>query len=241
MRVQLAPLALIALVALLLVVPTGTAAASVVSGAIATSGGITAGQLDGPVGPAGVFGSPARARMSFRRLHAVLNVLDGHATSVAGRLLPAHGGHLVELQRRWHRGWLTLAHTFTGHSGRFSLSYTPHGLHERRLRVLFPGDGGAGAAVRRLGTLGVFRLAGASWYGGGGSLACGGWLTSSTLGVANKTLPCGTLVTLRFGARSIRVPVVDRGPYVAGRDFDLTEATKRALGFEGVGQVWSSR
>jgi rare lipoprotein A (peptidoglycan hydrolase) len=66
-------------------------------------------------------------------------------------------------------------------------------------------------------------------------------LTSSTLGVANKTLPCGTLVTLRYRARSIRVPVVDRGPYVAGRDFDLTEATKRALGFEGVGQVWSSR
>ena len=66
-------------------------------------------------------------------------------------------------------------------------------------------------------------------------------MTSSTLGVANKTLPCGTLVTLRYGTRSIRVPVVDRGPYVAGRDFDLTEATKRVLGFEGVGEVWSSR
>jgi rare lipoprotein A (peptidoglycan hydrolase) len=37
------------------------------------------------------------------------------------------------------------------------------------------------------------------------------------------------------------VPVIDRGPYVPGRDFDLTEATKCALGFEGVGEVWSSR
>lgn len=199
-----------------------------------------------PVMPVGVpaahaIASAPSTRPRFQVNRVKLNVLDGHSTSVAGRLLPARGGHLVELQRRWRRGWLTLAHTFTGHSGRFSLSYTPHGLRERHLRVLFPGDGGAGAAVRRLGTLGVFRLAGASWYGGGGSLACGGWLTSSTLGVANKTLPCGTLVTLRFGARSIRVPVVDRGPYVAGRDFDLTEATKRALGFEGVGQVWSSR
>jgi rare lipoprotein A len=185
--------------------------------------------------------SARSTRLRFQIDRVRLNVLDGHASSVAGRLLPARGGHLVELQRRWRRGWLTLAHTFTGDSGRFSLSYTPHGLRERRLRVFFPGDGGAAAAVRRLGTLGVFRLAGASWYGGGGSLACGGWLTSSTLGVANKTLPCGTLVTLRYGGHSVRVPVVDRGPYVAGRDFDLTEATKRALGFEGVGQVWSSR
>ena len=61
------------------------------------------------------------------------------------------------------------------------------------------------------------------------------------LGVANKTLPCGTLVTLRYGGRTVRVPVVDRGPYVEGREFDLTEATKRALGFEGVGEVWSNR
>jgi rare lipoprotein A (peptidoglycan hydrolase) len=38
----------------------------------------------------------------------------------------------------------------------------------------------------------------------------------------------------------IRVPVIDRGPYVAGRDFDLTEATKAALGFGDVGDVWST-
>ena len=71
-------------------------------------------------------------------------------------------------------------------------------------------------------------------------MACGGSLTSYTMGVANKTLPCGTLVTLRYGGRMVRVPVVDRGPYVAGREFDLTEATKDALGFGGVGQVWST-
>jgi rare lipoprotein A len=60
------------------------------------------------------------------------------------------------------------------------------------------------------------------------------------MGVANKTLPCGTLVTLRYDGRTVRVPVVDRGPYVPGREFDLTEATKQALGFGGVGQVWST-
>jgi rare lipoprotein A (peptidoglycan hydrolase) len=83
-----------------------------------------------------------------------------------------------------------------------------------------------------------YRLAGASWYGGGGSLACGGTLTSSTQGVANKTLPCGTVVFLRYRGRKVEVPVIDRGPFVAGREFDLTEATKRALGFGDTGEVW---
>jgi rare lipoprotein A (peptidoglycan hydrolase) len=85
----------------------------------------------------------------------------------------------------------------------------------------------------------VYRLVEVSWYGGGGSLACGGWLTSSTMGVANKTLPCGTRVTLRYHGRTVRVRVIDRGPYVAGREYDLTEATARALGFEGVGEMWA--
>jgi rare lipoprotein A len=61
------------------------------------------------------------------------------------------------------------------------------------------------------------------------------------MGVANKTLPCGTEVTLRYDGRTVRVAVIDRGPYVAGREFDLTEATKQALGFGGVGEVWSTR
>lgn len=85
---------------------------------------------------------------------------------------------------------------------------------------------------------GPYHLAGASWYGGGGSLACGGTLTSSTPGVANKTLPCGTIVFLRYRGRKVEVPVIDRGPFVAGREFDLTEATKRALGFGDTGEVW---
>jgi rare lipoprotein A len=90
----------------------------------------------------------------------------------------------------------------------------------------------------RAGHGGAYHLAGASWYGGGGSLACGGTLTSSTRGVANKTLPCGTVVFLRYHGHKVEVPVIDRGPFVAGREFDLTEATKRALGFGDTGEVW---
>jgi rare lipoprotein A len=68
-------------------------------------------------------------------------------------------------------------------------------------------------------------------------LSCGGRLTPGTLGVAHKTLPCGTRVTLRRGDRVIRVRVVDRGPYVGGREFDLTSATHAKLHFGGVGSL----
>jgi hypothetical protein len=173
-----------------------------------------------------------------------LNVLADHRASVTGTLLedrrPGLAEQLVTLQALGRHGWRTLATAHTGVHGRFRLSYAPRRLGSKWVRLRFAGSASDLASDHRVGRLNVYRLAEASWYGGGGSLACGGELTSMTMGVANKTLPCGTLVTLRYDGRTVRVPVVDRGPYVAGREFDLTEATKQALGFSGVGQVWST-
>ena len=71
-------------------------------------------------------------------------------------------------------------------------------------------------------------------------LACGGVLGRQELGVAHKTAPCGTLITFSYGGRSITVPVIDRGPYIAGREWDLTGATAAALAFPGLGRIeWS--
>jgi len=185
---------------------------------------------------------PAHTSLSANRTE--LNVLEGHTTSVTGKLLgdPAGlPGREVLLQALGNRGWRTLAHTRTGAGGRFRLRYMPRQTTSEQMRLRFAGDSEDLGAHRRLGRLNVYRLAEASWYGGGGELACGGELTSATMGVANKTLPCGTEVTLRYDGRSVRVAVIDRGPYVAGREFDLTEATKQALGFGGVGEVWSTR
>jgi rare lipoprotein A len=197
----------------------------------------------------------ARVKLRIRRID--LDVLDGTTATVAGTLRPTPvgvststlsdaprltlAGRKVELQRLGRHGWRAFARTLTGVKGRFVLRYKPHRLLSERVRIVFAGDAHDRGTKRYLGHLRSYRLAGASWYGGGGSLACGGELTSFTMGVANKTLPCGTLVRLRYGGREVSVPVVDRGPYVAGREFDLTEATKRALGFEGVGEVWSTR
>jgi hypothetical protein len=193
--------------------------------------------------PNSTFPMPVHTALTLRGYR--LNVLADHRASIAGTLMEDHrpglSGDVVALQARGRRGWHTLARTHTGAHGRFRLSYEPRRIGSELVRVSFAGSDSALSAHRRLGRLNVYRLAVASWYGGGGSLACGGTLTSNTMGVANKTLPCGTLVTLRYGDRTVRVPVVDRGPYVEGREFDLTEATKQALGFGDSGEVWSSR
>jgi hypothetical protein len=68
-------------------------------------------------------------------------------------------------------------------------------------------------------------------------LACGGVLGRNQLGVAHKTAPCGTLITFAYGGRALTVPVIDRGPYIAGREWDLTGATAAALGFPGLGKI----
>jgi rare lipoprotein A len=86
-----------------------------------------------------------------------------------------------------------------------------------------------------------YRIAGASWYGGktmwGRTTACGQVLRPTTIGVANKTLPCGTPVKFVWHGHSIVAPVIDRGPYVKGRSWDLTSAAAEALEFEGVGRI----
>jgi hypothetical protein len=71
----------------------------------------------------------------------------------------------------------------------------------------------------------------------GGALACGGVLAPEQLGIASRTDPCGTLVTLAYRGRVVRVPVIDRGPYVDGRKWDLTGATARALRFPGLDEI----
>jgi rare lipoprotein A (peptidoglycan hydrolase) len=87
-------------------------------------------------------------------------------------------------------------------------------------------------------TFSPWRVAGASWYGPGlygNGVACGGTLRPSTIGVAHKTLPCGTMVKFKHRGHVVMARVIDRGPYITGRAWDLTEAAAEALDFEDVG------
>lgn len=88
-----------------------------------------------------------------------------------------------------------------------------------------------------------FRPALASWYGPGligNRLGCGGTLEPGTIGVAHKTLRCGQRLRICV-RRCASARVIDRGPYVGGREFDLTQATARRVGFSGVGRIFVRR
>lgn len=168
-------------------------------------------------------------------------VLVGNGLAVRGKVRPS-GRHRVKLVFRGPDGGVRGVTTRA--NGTFALRWAPgrtgsyavraYGVHDRRIRA-------SRSAKRRLTT---YRLAGASYYGPGlygNGVACGGTLLPHTIGVAHKTLPCGTKVKLRYHGRTMTAPVIDRGPYVAGRDYDLTEAVKERLGFPGVGTVLASR
>ena len=139
---------------------------------------------------------------------------------------------------------ITRERTRTGRDGRFSVRWTATRTGGFPVRVRAGSNGDATGSSDRPGRVTVYRPAAASWYGPGlygNALACGGTLTPSTLGVANRTLPCGTKLRLRYKGRSVAVRVIDRGPFSGSREFDLTAATKQKLGFPDLGTVLSSR
>jgi rare lipoprotein A len=72
----------------------------------------------------------------------------------------------------------------------------------------------------------------ATWFGPGfygQTTACGQTLTPAVIGVANRTLPCGTLVRVTYRGHTLTVPVLDRGPYANHADWDLTAGAAQAL------------
>ena len=82
-----------------------------------------------------------------------------------------------------------------------------------------------------------------SFYGPGfygRRTACGLAYTKEIMGVAHRTLPCGTMVRFRnpYNGHQITVPVIDRGPYVAGRQWDLSGAACTALGHCWTGPIY---
>jgi rare lipoprotein A len=161
----------------------------------------------------------------------------GQSLRVGGKLLPARAGRVVRLQSHTGAGWRTLARGRTGQKGGFAVRYAPSSGTGQHLRVLFGGDGGNARSVGSAGRLTVLHQTLASWYDDGGNTACG---FHAGLGVANRTLPCGTKVAFRNGSHTVTATVDDRGPYVGGRDYDLNQNTAAALGFSGVGTVWAS-
>lgn len=218
----------------------GTTAASAQAPAPAPAAPQVAAAATTPPTAATAAAKPAKARVRIAVTRKQLNVRAGRRARVAGRLSRAGAGRTVTLERMGSKGWKTIDRARTSKSGRFTVSYRANDVDTSRVRVRFAGDKALRPARRTLGRLNVFRAALASWYGPGlygNKLGCGGTLTPGTVGVAHKTLPCGTNLVLRKGSRIVRAEVIDRGPYVGAREFDLTAATKARLGFGSTGTV----
>jgi rare lipoprotein A len=94
--------------------------------------------------------------------------------------------------------------------------------------VLAAGGAGPKSAVHKTGI--------ATWFGPGfygKKTACGQTMTPALVGVANRTLPCGTLVKVSYRGHLLTLPVIDRGPYShIGADWDLTTGAAQTLGIE---------
>jgi rare lipoprotein A (peptidoglycan hydrolase) len=162
----------------------------------------------------------------------------GRATRIRGRSAELAGRTVAIERRRTRRsGWAPVASVRVGDDGRFATRWTPGSAGRHQLRALpatassaDSADGQAASAVTRVI---VYQAVTSTWYGPGfygNRTACGQRLTTSTLGVAHRTLPCGSKVALRVKGRSLVVPVIDRGPYADGVTYDLTRATAERLG-----------
>jgi rare lipoprotein A len=180
------------------------------------------------------------------------DVLLGRVARLHGSALRRDAGREVIVQRYVARRdrWRRAGHATVAPDGTFVARWRPRHTGDARLRALVRRPARTTSAHRRpravaaspeLGVT-VLRPAAVTWYGPGffgNTTACGDTLETDTLGVANRTLPCGTQVELLYHGRRIVVPVIDRGPFNTAASYDLTQATAQALGLSSSDTVGS--
>jgi len=158
----------------------------------------------------------------------------------SGSVADGRSGKTVEIQRLGRQTgnrWADTTHGVTDGQGHFTAVWPANHIGRFSVRaVLRSGSSARAASGSPILTVTVFRGAIATVYGPGfyGSrTACGQVLRPNTIGVAHRSLPCGTPVAVLYHGRTLVVPVIDRGPYANHADWDLTEATARALAIDG--------
>lgn len=203
--------------------------------AVAPSSGGAAAALAPPVATA------ARVKSSGTLVRVVerkLQVRSGERTLVRAKAR----GHDVTVTLRAGKGGRVLDRNRVDAGERFRLD--GRAKPGTKLYLSAAQDGHRASEPVAVGQVRRLRAAVASWYGPGlygNRTACGQRLTPGLRGVAHKTLPCGTRVTIRHGGRTTHARVIDRGPFHGAREFDLTNATARAVGFRHVGRIWVTR
>jgi hypothetical protein len=182
-----------------------------------------------------------------------------HQVHFSGTAQYAVLGATVGVQRNDPKaGWITIAMGQVGAGGIFTANWKADRSGVLAFRAVLVPPGTTVATTSQTGSVGaslaaaastraaqadatgsptldvtVYRPAIATFFGPGfygQQTACGEILEPDTLGVASRTLRCGTQVSIAYGGHTIVVPVIDRGPYANHADWDLTAATATALG-----------
>jgi rare lipoprotein A (peptidoglycan hydrolase) len=171
---------------------------------------------------------PAAFLGDFLNFHGTTQPADPGATVLIQTLTPGT------------TAWTTLATATVNTHGAFLARWRTDVTGHVTVRAIIAGASDRQRASRatapetsQTGEIAVYQPAVATYFGPGfygQQTACGETMTPSLVGVANRTLPCGAKVEVNYDGKTLVVPVVDRGPYANGADWDLTSATAAALG-----------
>jgi rare lipoprotein A len=225
--------------------PTGAspeAPSSATSAAPTASG--SGGTVLGP-GPAALDG-PLAATATGNGITVTSNVsaLLGRALAFTGTTPATDAGATIAVQRLDAQdAWVTAATGTVDSDGAFSVPWRTNFAGRVTVRTVLAQTASAsqtGQTSAPTLEITVYRPGLATFYGKGffgRKTACGTTLRRATLGVASRTLRCGTPVQIYYGGRTIVVPVIDRGPYANDATWDLTQATAEALGIIGTETV----
>jgi hypothetical protein len=202
---------------------------AVVNGAV-TSGGVQPGDVTVTASSDGMMLQTAASAMLRSGL-----AFTGHVPS-------SQRGKTVMIERLGHEtgwNWEPTVTAPVASNGAFHAVWNTNHIGRFSIRVVVKGDASAASAAPVVWVT-VYRPSLATLYGPGfwgRRTACGHVLRRSTIGIANRTLRCGEKVALYYRGRTLIVPVIDRGPYANGADWDLTAATGRALGVTGTAKI----
>jgi rare lipoprotein A len=162
-----------------------------------------------------------------------------------GTVPSSDAGEIVEIERLGHQTdwqWAPTAHAAVAADGAFTVVWPANHIGQFAFRALVERAVGAPPSATSPGvTVTVYRFALATQEGGAGlyghKTACGQTLTPSTIGTASRTLRCGEKVAIYYRGRTLVLPVIDRGPYAHGADFDITMAAAKRLGLGGITRI----
>lgn len=105
-------------------------------------------------------------------------------------------------------------------------------ISSNQVSFIFPGQ--------ELFVISQYRETVVSWYGAyfnGMETASGEIFYASKILAAHKNLPLGSVVEFFNPDNQVRlaIKILDRGPFVEGREFDLSEMAAKILGVRGLG------